>query len=315
MLTFDIEGPPPREDYFNDASAYCLNNVLGILEQKNLRGIFFITGTVAEKLREYPALVKRLSHHKIGYHSSSHHTQMGILKFTDVRSYSEAIAISTKRVTSRINPKTGEIEGEGGLLTLKEIFPKNKIECFRAPFFGWSPPHLEALKRLGIKFDFSTHISDNPFLFKGIVFYPTPISIDTISSTLVHRENNGIFLKSLTSELLQNEFTVLSLHPSIYLVKNCFDRYRRQSPRGKVLIKLSIVMLQLLFKQIKYLEKHALLQVTTKLKGNFKHLNPKKVDVTKIYLQSIHTPFELFSCRPKHIFSHFSHFFNPDENI
>lgn len=309
MLTFDVEGPPPREDYFDDSSVYCLDNLLDVLEQKNLHGIFFITGIVAEKLREYPALVKRLSHHRIGFHCSSHHTQMGILRLTDIPSYSEAVEVSIERITSRINLKTGEIEGKGGLLTLKDLFPKNKIECFRAPFFGWSPPHLEALKRLGIKFDFSTRISDSPFFFKGIVFYPIPISVDTISTTLVRRENNSILLKSLTCVLLQRKLTDLSLHPSMLLVKNCFDRNRQQLPRGKVMVKLSISMLRLLFKRIAYLEKLDLLQVTTKLNGNFEHLDPRKVDVKKIYLQSIHTPIELFGYRPRYIFSHFSHFF------
>lgn len=313
ILTFDVEGPPPREDYFCDSSAFCMKSVLDLLERNSFRGIFFITGSVAEKLRKYPRLAKRLSRHTIGYHSSVHYAQMGILRFTDVQSYSEAVSISIKRETSRINLENGKIQGKDGLLTLNEVFPLNNVECFRAPFFGWSPPHLEALKKLGIKFDFSTHISDSPFFFKGVVFYPIPISIDTLSSTVVRRENNEILIRTLMSILLQRKLVVLSLHPSMLLVNNCFDKNRRQSPRGKAMIKLAILMLRLLFKQIKLLEKLGVLQVTTRLNGNFEHLNPRKVDVKKIYLQSIHTPVELFGYHPKHVFSHFSHFFSSNE--
>lgn len=312
MLTFDVEGWPPREDYFDDASAACLRTILHLLEQENFQGIFFVTGSIAEGLRKYPDIVEMLSCHTIGYHSSAHNVQPGIISFTDVPSYEKAVALSIERETSHINLTNGKFEGKGGLLALKETFPKNNIECFRAPFFGWSPPHLEALKKLGIRYDFSSHISDHPVLFKEIIFYPVPIAIDTAEFTLVQR-NDGLFLKSLTSILLQRKLSVLSLHPSALLVKDCFDKTRRR-PRGKTMIKLTICMVKLLFKRIHFLQDLNLIKITTSFGRKFEPLDVKKVNVRRIYHKSVKTPIEFFNHNPKYVFLHFVHFFNSDES-
>ena len=61
ILTFDIEGWPPREDYFDEASRVCLTMTLNLLEDEGFRGIFFVTGSVAEKLREYPNIIEKLT--------------------------------------------------------------------------------------------------------------------------------------------------------------------------------------------------------------------------------------------------------------
>lgn len=312
LLTFDIEGWPPVEDNFDDASAICLRTILNLLERENFQGIFFVTGSIAEQLHQYPDILDKLSDHKIGYHSSTHNVQPGIIALTDVPSYKKAVALSMERATSHINLIDGEIEGKGGLLALKETFPSNNIECFRAPFFGWSPPHLEALKQLGIKFDFSAHISDNPVLFKEIVFYPIPMAIDTAEFTLVQRMNHNVSLRSLTILMMQKRLTILSLHPSALLVKNCFDNTRR-SPRGKTMIKFTVCMLKLLFRRIQFLQRHNLVRVTTSLGGDFETLDARDLNVKHIYRRSIQTPVHLFSHNPKYVFSHFMHFFNSDK--
>ena len=311
MLTFDVEGWPPKEDYFDGASATCLREILNLLEQESFRGIFFVTGCIAEQLHEYPDIVERLSHHRIGYHSLTHNVQPGIISLTDVPSYEEAVTRSIERETSRINLTNGKSEGKGGLLALQATFPTNNIECFRAPFLGWSPPHLEGLRRLGIKHDFSALITDHPVLFKEIVFYPASMAIDAAEFTLIQR-TNSILLKSLTSILLQRKLSILSLHPSALLVKNFFDKTRR-SPRGKTMLKLTICMLKLLFKRIHFLQSLNLVKVTSSSERDFKPLDVGKINIERIYQKSVQTPIDLFNYNPKHVFSHFLYFFNSDE--
>ena len=113
MLTFDIEGWPPLEDNFDDASAICLHTILNLLERENFHGIFFVAGSIAEQLHQYPDILDKLSDHKIGYHSSAHNVQPGIIALTDVPSYKKAVALSLERETSHINLVNGKIEGKG----------------------------------------------------------------------------------------------------------------------------------------------------------------------------------------------------------
>jgi len=104
--------------------------------------------------------------------SSSHSVHPTIFEFTDLESYDEAFQTSIVRETAHINPLTGKVEGVGGIIALKSFFPKKQIISFRAPGYCWTPPHLEALKTLGITYDFSTRFSNEPINFKGITFYP-----------------------------------------------------------------------------------------------------------------------------------------------
>ena len=110
LLTFDVEGLPPREDFFNNFSLFCLRRVLNLLKEVGFKGVFFITASAAERIRKYPDLVEQLSCHEIGYHSSSHSVRPWIIEYTDLSSYNEAVAISLKRETSHINPETGQID-------------------------------------------------------------------------------------------------------------------------------------------------------------------------------------------------------------
>lgn len=312
LLTFDIEGPPPREDYFDDGSLMYLNKVLDLLEERGLRGIFFVTGLAAEKIDRYREVVERLRGHQVSYHSSLHSVRPGIIEYTDLASYVVAVAKSLERETSHVNPETGEIEGEGGILALKKAFPKNCIVSFRAPFLAWSPPHLEALKKLGIKVDFSSQISDSPLYFKGIKFYPPPIWIDGIKTTLVHR-GKSIFLKLIDWILLRRPLTVLAMHPSFLLVKDYFERDKCK-PRGETMTKMEVGFLELLFERIKFLRKMGLIEVTASFEHNCQPLDPKKIDVRRAYLLSIETPKRLFNYNPRFVFSHFLHFFDQDRN-
>jgi len=310
LLTFDVEGLPPREDFLDNNSLLCTHMILDLLENLSLRGIFFLTGLGAEQIREHPDLVERLSRHEIGYHSSSHSVKPRIIEYTDVPSYEEALAISLKRETSHINLETGQIEGKGGILALKATFPRNDIACFRAPFLGWSPPHLEALKKLGIKFDFSSSISDHPVSFKGITFYPNPIPIDDgIEATFVHRGPKDIFPKPLTSILLRRKVTVLSMHPPTLLVKNPFAGRNEYKIGGNVRTKVVISLLQLFLHRIHFLQKNNLIEVNALLSQNWQPLHPGEIDVERIYQQSVQSVKRLFSFNPHFILSHFMHFF------
>src|SRR5512136_2237035 len=109
FLTFDIE------DFINNRSTSILERVLEILEDEELKGLFFITGHMADKLINYPEIVTSLRDHEIGYHSTGHSVRPLISEFTDVENYHEAMQIALTRETSHVSPITGEISGSGGL--------------------------------------------------------------------------------------------------------------------------------------------------------------------------------------------------------
>lgn len=125
-----------------------LHHILELLQKYDVKTLFFITGHMAEKMRDFPKILDLIKDHEIGYHSSAHSVHPTIVEYTDVENYDIARQISLKRETSHINPLTGECEGKGGIILLKALFPKKEIISFRAPGFCWSPPHLEALKDL-----------------------------------------------------------------------------------------------------------------------------------------------------------------------
>jgi len=313
LLTFDVEGLPPREDFLDNAAIICLHKTLDLLENADLEGVFFITASAAEQIRKHPDLVGRLASHQIGYHSTSHSVRPWIIEYTDVPSYDEALAISSKRETSHINPKTGQIEGKGGILALRETFPKNDIVSFRAPFLAWSPPHLEGLKKLGIQFDFSASISDHSVSFRGLTFYPLPIPIDDcVEATFVRREPNHFFPKPIFSILMRRKVTVLSMHPTTLLVKNAFAGRDKYQIGGNVRTKFIISLLRLLLNRICILQKGNLIQVTSSLSQNWQSICLEKTDVERIYLQSVRSLTHLFNCSPRFVLSHFMHFFDHD---
>ena len=310
FLTFDVEGLPPREDFFDNYSLMCVQMTLDLLEEKGLRGTFFITGLGAEQIREYPDLVEQLSYHEIGYHSSIHNARPFIIEYTDVLSYEEALAISLERETSHINPETGQIEGKGGIFALRETFPKNEVACFRAPFFGWSPPHLEALKKLGIGFDFSSIISEDPISFRGIVFYPYSIPIDSALRTFVYKGPKDFFPKPILSAMLRRKIIVLAMHPPALLVKNLYAGRDEYNIGGNVRAKFVFSLLKLLLDEICFLQKSNLIEVTSSLSQNWQSLRVENVDVERIYGGSVQHVTRLFNSNPRFVLSHFKRFFD-----
>jgi len=309
LLTFDVEGLPPKEDFFDNYSITCVHKTLDLLEEKGLKGIFFFTGLGAEQIRKYPDLVERLGCHDIGYHSSSHSVKPRIIEYTDVPSYEEAVAVSLKRETSHTNPETGQVEGRGGILALRETFPKNDIVCFRAPFFAWSPPHLEALKKLGIVFDFSSIISEDPVSFRGIVFYPCSIPIDSALRTFVYKGPGDLFPKPISSAMLRRKVTVLTMHPQALLVKNLYAGRDEYSIGGNVRTKFVFSLIKLFLDEICFLQKSNLIEVTSSLSQNWQSLRLENIDVERIYRGSVQHVMRLFNCNPRFVLSHFIHFF------
>jgi len=150
VITFDIE------DFINPISIIVLKKILLLLKKYSIKCIFFLTGYMAEQIKKFPLLVELLTEHEIGYHSSSHSVRPIITEFTDTSDYVKAIENSFEREISHINPISGEIEGMGGIKSLQKLFPNKPITYFRAPGLCWTPPHLEAVKKLGIKYDFSS---------------------------------------------------------------------------------------------------------------------------------------------------------------
>jgi peptidoglycan/xylan/chitin deacetylase (PgdA/CDA1 family) len=276
FLTFDVE------DFINERSTKALYHILKMLDENKLKAIFFITGHMAEKLVRYKEIVELLSEHQIGYHSSSHSVRPTILEYTDVESYEEARLESLKRETSHINPLTGEIEGKGGIHILRELFPNVAIKAFRAPDYCWSPPHLEALKELGIEYDFSTKLSPEPVRHRGITFYPYPICHDWTGK--------NVYIK-LVRSVLYRRFTVLNFHHWHFVNSKAWNWYykngnpkklRTVEPLSPRLAQNRLTTFKLFLNKIQSLWKINAIEVTPELKKSL-----VSVDVDKHCLEEI----------------------------
>jgi hypothetical protein len=266
---------------------------------------------MAERLSEHPQIIDLLKEHEIGYHSSGHSTHPTIFEFTDVENYEKAYQTSTIRETSHIDPLTGKIGTQGGLLFLRSLFPSKQIVTFRAPGCCWSPPHLEALRDLGIKFDFSSSIYSIPFRHKDLTFYPYP--------TLGDWKNKSSYYRLFLLSVLRNNITILDLHPSFFLNEKDWDSiYWMKNPsklfvqpsRGEAEISALLQNFDLFLKCVKYLEKTGLLQTTPNLKESHKHIAVTRETVIKCYEHSMRWPRRLFNYEPKYLQSHFFRFFN-----
>ena len=117
FLTFDVE------DFINNRSLIVLERILEILKDTDLRGLFFITGHMAGKLKEHPEYPIQLKEHEIGYHSTGHSVRPLVSEFTDVEDYSEAVQIALKRETSYVSPITGGGVGFWRPYFSEESFP------------------------------------------------------------------------------------------------------------------------------------------------------------------------------------------------
>lgn len=305
FLTFDVE------DFISEESILSLQRILEMLKEHELEGLFFITGQMAEKLFDFPETVNLLNDHQIGFHTSSHSVHPVLFEFTDVENYEKAYEISLLRESAHINPLTGAIEGKGGLYALRALFPQKKIVAFRAPGFCWTPPHLDALKTLGITHDFSTNLSSSTCNYNGMNFYP--------------RQTLYIF-QSLTnykflSNLLIREVSTFLLHPN-EIVKHSWDAiYRKSNPKTLVQppskssaeITFLLRKLDLLFRRISDFQKIRLLEVTPRLEIAGKTIEPTLLDVERYYKSSMSWAKYSFGYQPIFLHKHFIRFFGIEQ--
>jgi len=302
FLTFDCE------DFINPRSTVALYSILKLLDKYNLRGIFFLTGHVCQKLTDFPKILELLEKHEIGYHGSSHSVHPTICEYTDVDDYDTAVRISLERETAQINPLTGVKEGKGGFLLLRYLFPNNQILSFRAPGFCWSPPHLEALQKLGIKFDFSAKISSAPVCYRNITFYPYPIG--------AHKHDSLTYVRAVYKSLLPYCYAVLLKHPH-NLVNRYWDSiYYNGNPKRLCMVNLKspketrnlLRSYELFFKRISSLSERGFIEVTPPLQEGSEIRFTKK-QVLRCYRESIKWV-SRFGYKPKFILRHFTEYFN-----
>jgi len=305
FLTFDTE------DFISENSIPALHKILENLKQRDLRALFFITGHMAERLKNFPSIVNLLDKHQIGYHSSSHSVHPTIFEFTDIEDYEEAYRISLQRETAHINPLTGEVEGRGGIYALRDLFPTKQITAFRAPGHCWSPPHLEALKSLGICHDFSTNISPVTVNYKDITFYPYPI--------MGHWQGKPSEYRVLFVSLRRKN-PVMTIHPSLIVNQNEWDNiYWKSNPkkliRPPIRSPTEVISLfhkfDLLLRLIGNLQKSHLVEVTPKLEKAERNLSLAKIDVEKCYQRSLRWAIKQ-EYKPKFLHQHFLKFFEID---
>jgi hypothetical protein len=256
-----------------------------------------------------------LAEHEIGYHSSSHSVRPAIFEYTDVPDYQEAIQVSLERETSRINPLTGQIEGRGGLWSLRELFPDKKILSFRSPGLCWSPPHLEALKKLGIRYDFSTDLLPKKITFSGITFYPYPW-------TVVPPEGREPLARStqhyLFRRILSNRIIVFDMHPqslvnaelwdSIYFHANPVSLTRVKQKTGKEVRKCILDFAKFLM-ELSFWHKMGIIDVSTMLEPTNQNLHLSENLISKSYNRAMDWPIRFFDYHPKFLRLHFSKFF------
>jgi len=307
LLTFDVEGPPRREDFIEPEILGVLHHLLISLKKHDLRALFFVTGSVAEKLVRHPMILELLRDHEIGYHSSSHSVEPRIFEYTDVESYEEAIEASVGRESSSIDPLTGDVVGKGGILALRKIFPEKKIDSFRAPFLCWSPPHLEALRKMGFNFDFSADVCDIPSIYRGITFMPYPTAIDSMFHNL------DVIFKRMMNE----KFVVLLAHPSHTIFRPTNPLHQHNNPfapvqierRSQIATQTELLELELFLSALCRLQKVGIIKMNGLLEESETSLDLEKVNVTKVYETSLRAPKKIFSYKPKFLLSHFYRFF------
>ena len=305
FLTFDIE------DFISENSIFSLQKTLESLKKHDLTALFFITGHMGELLRNFPSIADLLVEFEIGYHSSSHSVHPIIIEYTDIEDYKEAYRVSLERETSHINPLTGETEGRGGIRILRELFPSKRIEAYRAPTNCWSPPHLEALRDLGIKFDCSASISSVPVHYKGVTFYPRQILGDWHGNWSDYQ----LFLISI----LKNKTTVTGFHPSLFVNKNEWDtiyfkgnpkRLLPPTPRTPEEIEHLFHTFDLFLARVKLLQKIGLIEATSHLTKAEKMLVIDEKLADRCYEQSVKGARKWFNYKPRFLHDHFCKFFS-----
>jgi hypothetical protein len=205
------------------------------------------------------------------------------------------------------------MKGKGGILKLREIFPNKQINCFRAPFLCWSPPHLEALRDLGFRFDFSTDISYKLFIYRGIKFFPYPLFIDNVSQMVAYFDDD--YKKSLPRlflpKILNEEISVILLHPS-GIVENR-GQYFQTKVKVQTINELKLTALKMFFRGLSLLRKAGMVNITPSIEEGQQILPTNEVDVKRLYVCNALKCEKLFKYKPKYIYSHFLRFFSATE--
>lgn len=316
-LTFDCE------DFINPSSIEALRYVLELLGKYDFTGIFFLTGQFCEILKDNPEVLNLLELHEIGYHSTSHSVHPGIFEYTDIKNYDEAYELALRQETSRINPLSGKIDGKGGLLTLHRVFPQKKIVSFRAPGFCWSPPHLDALKKLGIRFDFSTNLSPIPVYYKRITFYPFPIlGFEMLTSnflplgnmkltSMVRLIQKSVVWHPLVFFLHPHDFTNGELWDQDYFVNNPTGLHTVRTRNWHETAKL-LKCFELFLRRVHSLADKGVLEVTPALEEGLLKIHFTNKQIIHSYRRSVQWCTRFFNYTPKFVLNHFYQYFNTD---
>jgi hypothetical protein len=315
FLTFDCE------DFINPQSTYALKRILELLQKYDLRAIFFLTGHMCEKFKNYPQILDLLEKHEIGYHSSAHSVHPTIFEYTDVEDYDEACKISLERETSRIDPLTGKMEGRGGLLLLKDVFPNKPIVAFRAPGFCWSPPHLDALEKLGIRFDFSTGLSTVPIHYRNITFYPHPVlGTGVLFSTVSpFGKLSGFEIANLVEKSIRLGSMVSIIHPHNFVDAENWDLdYLTGNPEHlhsvptKSWQQISIILrgFEVFLRRVSFLANSKALEVTPPLRKGTSKTHFTKKQILRSYRRSTSWPRKSFNYTPRFLLKHFFKYFH-----
>lgn len=297
LMSFDTE------DFENARSVEALHFILRLLHKYSLRSLFFLTGHFAERLRFFPEVIDLLQSHEIGYHSTCHSIRPNIFEYTDVESYQDAYKVSLKRETSHINSCTGDVEGKGGIEVLRDIFPRKKVEAFRAPGFSWSPPHLEALASLGIKYDFSTNLSSIPVCYKEITFYPPP--------TLIDWRDTFSYYQRLLRSVLSSEVTILDFHPDLFVNKAHWDLFFPNHAPQKSMMQTRVLLLKFeaLLNAIRLLRNCKLTEATPRLAKPEGELDVSRINIDDVFKEIALWPATQFNYTPRHLRSHLQEYF------
>ena len=206
----------------------------------------------------------------------------------------------------------GKIEGRGGILALRSLFPRKDIKAFRAPGHCWSPPHLECLRDLGIEYDFSANLHAAPVDYKGITFYPFPTIFGADPFSL------GLF-----KSLMKHKTNVMREHPSLLVNQGEWDSiYFLSNPirltpplvrsQGETNKLLSIF--NLLLRRINTAQKMNLVQITPDLEKSNRKLAPKKECLAKYFYSTLRWPTGKFGYQPRFLYDHFVKFFEMNRN-
>jgi len=298
----------------NPQSFSALREILLWLKRDELRGLFFLTGHVTEKLSSYPDVVEMLQDHEIGYHSTSHSIRPTIIEYTDVPSYEEAVKAVLARETSYVNPFTGKTEEKGGIIKLKNLFPDKSVSSFRAPGFCWAPTAGEALKQWGIRFDFSLQLSNDPVYYNGTTFYPFPLVIGLPEGNDLNYKTYTRFLHSV----LTRQVTVVDIHPQSLRNRNFWDRIfwsghpDRLTPTEKKSREeehSTICRFKILVKMISSLKKTHTIEVTPPLYDSCEIFKPTSAQIRDVYQRSLRWARRFLEYDPRFQWTHYLKFF------